>query len=454
MEENKNFEQYPSNRHAWYAVVVLTIAYIVSFLDRQLLALVVEDVKADLVLTDTQVSLLLGFAFALFYTTMGIPIGRLADKKSRKTIIGIGITCWCIMTAACGLAKNYTQIFLARVGVGVGEATLSPSSLSMISDYFPVEKRGRAMGFFNMGVSVGSGIALIVGGQIVAYVAGSPQIVLPFIGEIFAWQALFLYVGLPGLLVAALMTTVKEPSRKGKIEITSADGKSTDEISIPQTIKFLWKRHKAYGWLFLSMACSVLMGYAFLSWLPAMYIRTYQIGIGTVALWQGVAFLVGGPFGATMSGWLGDVLFKKWDKTAHVKLFAYSMIVMTLAAALVPLMPSYQLATLMFVPQIIMAAGQTALAPVAIINITPNQIRGQVIAIYFFVISMAGYTLGPTSVALLTDYVFQDEGLIRYSISIVALVAGTIGVFAGFKCIPHYRKYISKVQTGSFSVSA
>ena len=453
MEENKNFEQYPSNRRAWYAVVVLTIAYIVSFLDRQLLALVVEDVKADLVLTDTQVSLLLGFAFALFYTTMGIPIGRLADKKSRKTIIGIGITCWCIMTAACGLAKNYTQIFLARVGVGVGEATLSPSALSMISDYFPVEKRGGAMGFFNMGVSVGSGIALIVGGLIVDYVKGSPTLVLPFIGEIFAWQALFLYVGLPGLLVAVLMTTVKEPSRKGKMQITSEDGKSTDEISIPQTIKFLWKRNRAYGWLFLSMACSVLMGYAFLSWLPTMYIRTYQIGIGTVALWQGVAFLVGGPFGATMSGWLGDILFKKWDRTAHVKLFAYSMIVMTLAAALVPLMPSYQLATLMFVPQIIMAAGQTALAPVAIINITPNQIRGQVIAIYFFVISMAGYTLGPTSVALLTDYVFQDESLIRYSISIVALIVGMVGVFAGFKCIPHYRKYIAKVQTGNFTES-
>ena len=149
----------------------------------------------------------------------------------------------------------------------------------------------------------------------------------------------------------------------------------------------------------------------------------------------------------------GDILFKKWDRTAHVKLFAYSMIVMTLAAALVPLMPSYQLATLMFVPQIIMAAGQTALAPVAIINITPNQIRGQVIAIYFFVISMAGYTLGPTSVALLTDYVFQDESLIRYSISIVALIVGMVGVFAGFKCIPHYRKYIAKVQTGNFTES-
>jgi len=310
------------------------------------------------------------------------------------------------------------------------------------------------MGFFNMGVSVGSGIALIVGGQIIAYVAGSPQIVLPFIGEIFAWQALFLYVGIPGLLVAALMITVKEPSRKGKIQIKSEDGKQTDEISISQTIKFLWARHQAYGWLFLSMACSVLMGYAFLSWLPAMYMRTYQIGIGTVALWQGVAFLIGGPFGATMSGWLGDFLFKKWDKTAHVKLFAYSMIVLTVTATLVPLMPSYQLATLMFVPQIIMAAAQTALAPVAIINITPNQIRGQVIAVYFFVISMTGYTLGPTSVALLTDYVFQDESLIQYSISIVALVAGTIGAFAAFKCIPHYRKYISRVQSDNVAESA
>ena len=139
---------YPSNASAWYAVTILTIAYVVSFLDRQLLSLVVPLVKRDLLLTDTQVSLLLGLAFALFYTTMGIPIGRLADKKSRRAIIAVGISFWCLMTAACGLAKNYMQLFLARVGVGVGEATLSPSSLSMIGDYFPIEKRGKALGVF------------------------------------------------------------------------------------------------------------------------------------------------------------------------------------------------------------------------------------------------------------------------------------------------------------------
>ena len=431
---------YPSHTQAWYGVVILTLAYVLSFLDRQLLSLVVTDIKTDLELTDSQMSIILGFAFALFYTTMGIPIGRLADKKSRKTIIAIGISFWCLMTAATGIIKTYLQLFIARVGVGVGEATLSPSALSMISDYFPKEKRGTAMGFFNMGVSVGSGIALILGGQIVAYFADFPPIILPIVGQIYEWQALFIFIGIPGLLVALLMTTVKEPSRKGKMKVLTKSGATSEEISIKETIRFIYERKEAYGWLFLSMACSVLMGYAFLSWLPTMYMRAYDVSISTITLWLGVAFLLGGPFGATMSGWLGDKLYTKYNNSSHVMLFAYSMIVLTVAATLVPLMPSYQTATLMFMPQIIMAAGQTALAPVAMINITPNQIRGQVTAVYFFVISMTGYTLGPTSVALITDFVFKDESLITYSISIVSLVAGVIGTYAGFKSLNYFRK--------------
>ncbi|MDG2230032.1 MAG: MFS transporter [Gammaproteobacteria bacterium] len=435
-----NKHNYPSSQQAWYGVVILTLAYILSFLDRQLLSLVVTDVKSDLDLTDSQVSIILGFAFALFYTTMGIPIGRLADKKSRRTIIGIGITFWCFMTAATGIVKTYAQLFIARIGVGVGEATLSPSALSIISDYFPKEKRGTAMGFFNMGVSVGSGIALILGGQIVAYFADFPPIILPLVGQIYEWQALFIFIGIPGLLVALLMSTIKEPSRKGKMTLVNESGSSSEEISIKDTIRFIYQRKEAYGWLFLSMACSVLIGYAFLSWLPTMYIRSYNIGIPTITLWLGIAFLIGGPFGATMSGWLGDKLYKKYNNNSHVMLFAYSMIILTVAAVLVPLMPSYQTATLMFIPQIVTAAGQTALAPVAMINITPNQLRGQVIAVYFFVISMTGYTLGPTSVALITDFIFKDESLIMYSMSIVSLVVGLIGIYAGFKSLNYFRE--------------
>tara|TARA_B100000959_G_C14988463_1_gene626651 strand:+ start:2670 stop:4019 length:1350 start_codon:yes stop_codon:yes gene_type:complete len=448
MTPDKNeVDSYPSQTQAWYGVVILTLAYVLSFLDRQLLSLVVTDIKTDLELTDSQVSIILGFAFALFYTTMGIPIGRLADKKSRKTIIGIGISFWCLMTAATGIIKTYLQLFITRVGVGVGEATLSPSALSMISDYFPKEKRGTAMGFFNMGVSVGSGIALILGGQIVAYFADFPPIVLPLVGQIYEWQALFIFIGIPGLLVALLMTTVKEPSRKGKMQVLNKSGDTSEDISIKETVRFIYQRKEAYGWLFLSMACSVLIGYAFLSWLPTMYIRAYNVPIRTITLWLGFAFLLGGPFGATMSGWLGDKLYKKYNNSAHVLLFAYSMIVLTVAATLVPLMPSYQTATLMFMPQIIMAAGQTALAPVAMINITPNQIRGQVTAVYFFVISMTGYTLGPTSVALITDFVFKDESLITYSISIVSLVVGLIGIYAGFKSLNYFREQPTIIDT-------
>ena len=445
-DENE-VDSYPSQTQAWYGVVILTLAYVLSFLDRQLLSLVVTEIKTDLELTDSQMSLILGFAFALFYTTMGIPIGRLADKKSRKTIIGIGISFWCLMTAATGIIKTYLQLFITRVGVGVGEATLSPSALSMISDYFPKEKRGTAMGFFNMGVSVGSGIALILGGQIVSYFADFPPIVLPIVGQIYEWQALFIFIGIPGLLVALLMTTVKEPSRKGKIKVLNKSGDLTEEISIRETIRFIYARKEAYGWLFLSMACSVLIGYAFLSWLPTMYIRAYDVSITTITLWLGFAFLISGPFGATMSGWLGDKLYKKYNNSSHVLLFAYSMIIMTVAATLVPLMPSYQTATLMFIPQVIVAAGQTALAPVAMINITPNQIRGQVTAVYFFVISLTGYTLGPTSVALITDFVFKDESLITYSISIVSLVVGLIGIFAGFKSLNYFREQPAIVDT-------
>ena len=243
------------------------------------------------------------------------------------------------------------------------------------------------------------------------------------------------------------MSTIKEPTRKGKMTVVNESGNSSEEISIKETIQFIYKRKEAYGWLFLSMACSVLIGYAFLSWLPTMYIRAYNVGIPTITLWLGFAFLLCGPFGATMGGWLGDKLFKKYSNSSHVMLFAYSMIILTIAAVLVPLMPNYQTATLMFVPQIIMAAAQTALAPVAMINITPNQIRGQVTAVYFFVISMTGYTLGPTSVALITDFVFKDESLITYSMSIVSLVVGLLGIYAGFKSLNYFRDQPTVIDT-------
>ena len=213
MSENNTQQNpaYPNPAYAWYVVCILTIAYMFSFLDRQILALLVEPIRADLNISDTQMSLLQGLAFGIFYTLLGIPIGRLADRRSRRSIIAIGISIWCVMTAACGLAKNFGQLFLARVGIGIGEATLNPSAYSLISDYFPREKRARPMSFYNMGVSLGAGTAMVLGGQIISWVFSQPQPVLPLVGTLFHWQVVFIMVGLPGLLIAFLMVTVREP---------------------------------------------------------------------------------------------------------------------------------------------------------------------------------------------------------------------------------------------------
>jgi MFS family permease len=200
---------WPSPLRAWYAVAVLVLAFVFSFIDRIVIALLVEPIKADLGISDFDIGLLQGFAFAIFYALLGIPIGRLSDRISRRGIIATGIAVWSLMTAACGLARSFFGLFLARVGVGVGEATLSPAAYSMISDYFPREKLGRALGVYQSGAMLGAGIAFLVGGAAVQLLSAYDGQVLPVLGPVRMWQLAFFAVGLPGLLIALLMLTVR-----------------------------------------------------------------------------------------------------------------------------------------------------------------------------------------------------------------------------------------------------
>ncbi|TAE09427.1 MAG: MFS transporter, partial [Bacteroidetes bacterium] len=203
------------NSYAWWVVGILTIAYIFSFIDRVILSLLVEPIKRDLHLTDVQISYLMGLSFALFYTVLGIPFGWLADRANRKWIITFGIFMWSMLTAGCGLVRNFWQFFFMRAGVGVGEATLSPSAYSMISDYFPKDQLSRALSVYGMGIYIGSGLSMVAGSSILLLVGDAPTVEIPFFGEIFSWQLVFFYVGLPGVLVAILMATVREPRRQG-----------------------------------------------------------------------------------------------------------------------------------------------------------------------------------------------------------------------------------------------
>jgi MFS family permease len=215
-------------------LVVLLLAYILSFIDRNVLAMLVGPIRQEFAISDFQFSILHGWAFTLFYIFLGLPIGWLADRYSRKWIITSGVFFWSIMTVACGLAKNFGSLFVTRIGVGVGEAALSPPSYSLLSDYFPPNKLRWATAIFATGITIGSGTSYIVGGQVYEYFAGIDELMLPLLGQFSAWQATFVAVGLPGLLVVLLLLFAKEPPRR---RTHAQDG--AKEVPISEVFGFL-----------------------------------------------------------------------------------------------------------------------------------------------------------------------------------------------------------------------
>ncbi len=432
--------EYPSSGYAWYVVVLLTLAYILSYLDRWIMSLLVELIKADLDLSDTQMGLLLGFAFALFYATMGIPIGWLADRFSRRTIVGIGITVWCAATAAAGLAKNYSQLFVTRVLVGAGEATLSPCAISLITDYFPPGSRSRAIAFYTGAVSIGSGIAYLVGGQIIQWAEAQSSLVFPLIGEIRPWQVVFLVVGLPGLLIAALMFTVREPQRTG----TEANAEMASEnVGFPTALRYLLKRWRSFGGIFLCMSAITVMAYSH-AWLPAYFSRTWGWDIPTFSVYNGLGLLITGPLSVNFGGWLSDRLIARGHSDGPVRVVIIGLAIMVVFSVAFPLMPSAETSFAVYLATIVGAAMATATAPTALVNIAPGQIRSQTIALFYLVISLIGAIVGPSSVALLTDAVFGDESAIRYSMAVVPAVVGVLALLPAAIVRPAYQAQLAE----------
>ena len=434
---------YPNPAYGWYVVVILTIAYVFSFLDRQILALLVDPIRADMDITDTQMSLMMGLAFGIFYTLLGIPIGRLADRASRRGIIAAGITIWCLMTAACGLARNYWQLFLARVGIGVGEATLNPSAFSLISDYFPREKRARPMGFYNMGVSVGAGIAMVLGGQIIGWAYAQEPVIVPMVGALHPWQLVFIVVGLPGLLVAAMMITVREPERKGRLEI---DGEVAESIPFREVIAFLWERKATYLTLFFGMSVVTIIGYGYFNWIPTMFVRTWGWTIPQIGFAYGMIMLICGPLGINVGGWLADRWYGQGNTAAHMHVTLIGVFLLVPFSVLVPLMPTGEWAVVMLVPASIGGGVATAIAGAALMMIVPNQLRAQTTAIYYFIMNVLGLTLGPLCIALVTDYVFADAAALRYSIAIVSGLTGIIAIGLLMLNVRHFRSSIAEAD--------
>lgn len=407
--------------YPWYVVIVLMLAQTFSFIDRMIMGLLVAPVRASFGISDTQFSLLAGMAFAVFYAIMGLPLARIADRKSRKNLIALGITVWSIMTALCGLAQGFWTLFLARVGVGVGEAALSPAAYSLITDYFSKAKLGRALSVYTVGVTLGSGLAYMIGSKVVAYVEQLGTVSFSFLGEIEGWQMTFFVVGIPGLIIAVLMLlTVREPERKGKAVIAGAAG--DNHVSIGEVIDFLLAHKRAMLSHVIGMSLYIMVVFSINVWGPTYLIRTFDYTPGEAGWTMGLAMMVGGTIGLLYGGSLAD----KWY--AKGQLDAYTRVILLSAMCLIPFIvvlgftENAAIGLLCLTIGIFFSAFQGGIAGGVIQLMTPNQMRGQAVALYFLGTNLLGLGLGPTAVALITDYVFQDDAAIGKSIALSAAI--------------------------------
>jgi MFS family permease len=403
---------WPSPARAWWTVSVLTFTYIVSFVDRTILGLLIEPIKADLSMSDTQIGLVVGMAFGLFYAAMGLPLGWLADRTSRRGLIAVGAALWCAATAACGLASTFVQLFLARIAVGVGEAALSPAAMSMISDSFPKERRAVPIGVYAAAAAAGAGIALIVGGTVIQLVSHQDALQLPIIGAVSRWQAAFVLIGVGGLVLLPLLATVVEPARRNENAV--AGGTMRIDRFIIEHADFMIRHY-------IAVSIYSVMIYAVLSWVPTQFIRVFGWSAGETGLRYGAVLLLFGGAGTVLGGMLAAQLGKRGIPQPAIWVTVLGMAVTGPLLASAGWATDPWVALTWYAPALLFMTLPGGTAIQVIQEAVPNRLRGQASAIYYLANSIVGLTLGPLSVGLLTDYVYEDPLRIGSAISLLAI---------------------------------
>ncbi len=402
---------------AWYSVGVLFAVYILSFVDRQMVNLLVEPIRADLQISDTQVSLLQGFAFAVFYTFMGLPIAWLADNYRRPGIIAVGLFLWSAMTALCGLVRGFPGLLLARVGVGVGEATLSPAALSFIADAFPRDKVVRAVGLFASAQSVGGGIALIVGGAVYASVsqAGDAGFGLPLVGALKPWQLAFVIVGLAGLPFLLLVATLRDPPRKAVTEEKSDTGAFLAHLR--NTRGFL-------GFVLGAQVLTTIAGYSSQGWFTVLFVRVHGLPISESGLIVGGSIAVFGTLGLFTAARLSELMARRGRRDGILLVMSFGAI--GIAFGNLVLAQGSLPAAIIGMMIMVGSNATAAIVPAAIQLTTAARLRARVTALMLFVLNLLGLGLGPTVVALVTDYVFRDPKAVGSSVAVVGIACGLV----------------------------
>ncbi|VWD38591.1 major facilitator transporter [Burkholderia contaminans] len=437
--------------YEWYVVVICMLAYVFSFVDRQVLVLMIEPIKRDLHLSDTQFSLLNGFAFSLFYAVMGLPVAYLADRYARPRIISLGIALWSVATAACGLSQHFVQMFIARMGVGVGEAALSPGAYSMLADYFPKEKLGRAIAVYSLGSFIGGGVAFLIGGYVIALLKHASAFTLPVVGQVHAWQVTFLIVGLPGILVALLFAaTVRDPQRKGLAQDRSG---AVRRVSMRDSLRFVGTHRATFSCHYLGFSFYAMTLYCLLSWTPAFYIRRFGMTAVEAGYTLGIVLLVANTAGVFCGGWLNDWLLKRGRSDAPMRAGAIGAACMVIPATLFTQLDSLHASLAMLVVAMFFASFPMPTSTAAMQTLAPNQMRAQISALFLLVSNLIALGIGTTVVALFTDRVFGAPAAVGHSMSIVNVAAATLAALLLAAGCRHYRRSLDR-ERGHASAAA
>lgn len=428
--------------YRWYVVAVLSIAYAFSAIDARVLTLLVGPIKADLGLSDFQISLLQGFAFALLYSIAAMPIGRYVDGAARRTpLIVFGVLFWSVMTMACGLARSFGALFLTRVGVGVGEATLSPTAYSLISDYFDKQRRALAISCYAIGYPIGGGLALIISGLLLERFTRSGPVDMGFLGTLSPWQMVFVAVGAPGIIIALLVATIKEPPRSETGGLGLAGG-----IPIRQVVSYIAERWRLYGMLMGVTSLSGLLAIGTSLWYPTFLIRTYGMTAGQVGLYYGTLMLVCGTVGTIAGGWFSGVLLRRGRTDGNLRIVLFTTVVKALPLVVGPLMPTaFGALAFMAVGTLVGQAAQGVLLS-AIQDVTPNRLRGQVTALTLLLVNLIGLGLGSSIIAAITDFGFGDENALRYSIAITGAIMLPVMAIMLMAGMQRYREAVAAME--------
>ena len=386
--ESEDHKLFSKPTYQWYVVILLTTVYVFNFIDRNILAILGQSIKEDLMISDTAFGFLGGIAFAIFYTFMGIPIARLADRKSRKTVLAVCLAIWSGMTAVCGLAQNFTMLLLARIGVAIGEAGGSPPSHSIISDLFPVSRRATALGIYALGIPIGSAVGFLAGG---------------WINEIFGWRTAFFVVGIPGLLLALIVyLTIKEPPRGFSERVAGQASPTLDDEPPPvmDVLRLLWSK-RSFRYMSIGGALHAFVGNGIGLYIPMMFQRSHGLGTGEIGTWLFVLgfFGMAGTFGA---GYLCDRLGDK-DRRWYMWLPGIMTLMHVPFAAFTYLYHDPQIALMVYAVAYILGHGYLAPTFAMTQSLVPLRMRALAASILLFILNIIGLGLGPQITGILSD---------------------------------------------------